>query len=156
MPRVVRSAQLLRTCCGGYKDAMTTPFVPPAARPAILVVDPDQDHVRRVASCLGTRFRVLPVSTMEHALPLIREVQPVVVLLELDLPDGNGLHLVRAIHQDPATYPVIVACVTHRASVRDKIAGFQAGADDYLVKPIDPTTFLRHVLLLTHFHRLDY
>jgi DNA-binding response OmpR family regulator len=135
---------------------MTTPFGRPATQPAILVVDPDQNHVRHVASCLGAHFRVLPVSSMGHALPLIREVRPVVVLLELDLPDGDGLRLLRAIHQDPATYPVIVACVTHRASVRDKIAGFQAGADDYLVKPIDPATFLRHVLLLTHFHRPEF
>jgi DNA-binding response OmpR family regulator len=135
---------------------MTTPFGRPATQPAILVVDHDQNHVRHVASCLGAHFRVLPVSSMGHALPLIREVRPVVVLLELDLPDGDGLRLLRAIHQDPATYPVIVACVTHRASVRDKIAGFQAGADDYLVKPIDPATFLRHVLLLTHFHRPEF
>ena len=37
---------------------------------------------------------------MEYALPLIREVRPVIVLLELDLPDGDGLRLLRAIHQD--------------------------------------------------------
>jgi DNA-binding response OmpR family regulator len=135
---------------------MTTPFGRPATQRTVLVVDPDQDHVRHVASCLSARFRVLPVSTMEHALPLIREVRPVVVLLELDLPGGDGLRLLHAIHRDPVTYPVIVACLTHRASVADKIAGFQAGADDYLVKPIDPATFLRHVLLLTHFHRPDF
>jgi DNA-binding response OmpR family regulator len=135
---------------------MTTPFGRLEAKHVILVVDPDQDHVRRVASCLGARFQVLTISTMEHALPLIRAVRPVVVLLELDLPDGDGLRFLRAVHQDPATSSAIVACLTHRASVRDKVAAFQAGADDYLVKPIDPATFLRHVVLLTRLHRLEF
>jgi DNA-binding response OmpR family regulator len=44
---------------------------------------------------------------------------------------------------------LIIACVTHRSSIRDKVAGFHAGADDYVVKPVNVETFMWRVVLLT-------
>lgn len=57
------------------------------------------------------------------------------ILLDLMLPDGRGLDLLRSLRQSGETTPVIV--LTARDQVSDRIAGLNAGADDYLVKPFD-------------------
>lgn len=57
------------------------------------------------------------------------------VLLDLNLPDGNGLDLLRSIRKRGKTTPVII--LTARDQVRDRIEGLNSGADDYLVKPFD-------------------
>jgi two-component system OmpR family response regulator len=57
------------------------------------------------------------------------------VLLDLGLPDGSGLDLLRALRRQGDRRPVIV--LTARDQIRDRIDGLNAGADDYLVKPFD-------------------
>jgi DNA-binding response OmpR family regulator len=49
---------------------------------------------------------------------------------------------------------VLLMVVTNRSGVRDKINAFQAGADDYLVKPLDPTVFALRVQLLSRFRKV--
>jgi DNA-binding response OmpR family regulator len=54
-----------------------------------------------------------------------------------------------ALHDHPRTRHVMLMIVTTRHMISDKIAGFQAGADDYLVKPVDTELFALHVELLS-------
>ncbi|MGH8324697.1 MAG: DNA-binding response regulator, partial [Steroidobacteraceae bacterium] len=61
---------------------------------------------------------------------------------------------IRYLHRTPALRRLLVMVVTSRAAVADKIAAFQAGADDYLVKPVDPEFFALRVRLLMGFGRL--
>ena len=68
---------------------------------------------------------------------------PDLALLDLHLPDGDGLDLLRAWRAASKTWPVIV--LTARDQVRDRIRGLQAGADDYLVKPFDLDELLARV-----------
>ncbi len=58
-----------------------------------------------------------------------------VVVLDLGLPDGNGLDLCRALRDEGFTVPVLM--LTARDSLSDKVSGLDAGADDYLTKPFD-------------------
>jgi DNA-binding response OmpR family regulator len=57
------------------------------------------------------------------------------VILDLGLPDISGLHVLRELRQQTRTLPVLI--LTARETVRDRITGLDAGADDYLIKPID-------------------
>ena len=68
---------------------------------------------------------------------------PDLALLDLRLPDGDGLHLLRQWRADGQAWPVIV--LTARDQVSDRIRGLQAGADDYLVKPFDLDELLARV-----------
>lgn len=65
----------------------------------------------------------------------LRSVDYALVLLDLHLPDGSGLDLLRAIRRRKDLRPVII--LTARDQIRDRIDGLNAGADDYLVKPFD-------------------
>jgi two-component system OmpR family response regulator len=68
---------------------------------------------------------------------------PELALLDLHLPDGDGLALLRDWRQSVATWPVIV--LTARDQVSDRIRGLRAGADDYLVKPFDLDELLARI-----------
>ena len=81
-----------------------------------------------------------------------------VLVIDLDQSDGDGLALIRQMHHHPAYHPVLIACVTSRASIQAKVQAFQAGVDEYLVKPLTPAmNFAGRMLLLRragHFARL--
>lgn len=62
------------------------------------------------------------------------------VLVDLGLPDGNGLDLIRRMRQEGCTLPILI--ITARGAVEDRIKGLDAGADDYLVKPFNHGEFL--------------
>ncbi len=76
-----------------------------------------------------------------------RVVDPDLALLDLNLPDGDGLSLLREWRAAGNRRPVIV--LTARDQVRDRIRGLQAGADDYLVKPFDLDELLARISAVT-------
>src|SRR5690348_838438 len=112
----------------------------------MLIVDPDLSGAQRLASGLGRRHSVAVVGSAQEALHAIALRAPYILVTELDLPDVSGLELIAAVRARPATRNVVLVAVTRRtAAVRDKIAVFQAGADDCLVKPLDPQMFAEHI-----------
>jgi DNA-binding response OmpR family regulator len=118
-----------------------------------LFVDPDVATAERLASALGGRWATKIVRNAQEAKAVLRVSQPWLVVTELDLPDMRGLELLTALHDNPLTRHVLLMIVTTRRMISDKIAGFQAGADDYLVKPVDGELFALHVELLSHLRR---
>lgn len=133
-----------------------TPGVQPNAPSAIAVlfVDPDLTGAQRLADAIKDRYVTHIVSTARMAWATLQRSLPVVVVTELDLPDVSGLELIRIIHTTPATRHVISMVTTARTDIRDKVAAFQAGADDFLVKPIDPQQFQTHLQLVARFRRV--
>ncbi len=75
------------------------------------------------------------VTRVDDADASLRAVDYGLVLLDLHLPDGRGLDLLKAMRAAANASPVII--VTARDQISDRIAGLNAGADDYLVKPFD-------------------
>lgn len=88
-----------------------------------------RDHVAAAGHAVDWMQR------LEEAELSLRSVDYALVLLDLGLPDGSGLDLLRALRRRGDRRPVIV--LTARDQIRDRIAGLNAGADDYLVKPFD-------------------
>ena len=92
-------------------------------------------------------------NNLSEATIYVRQVHPAVVVLDPDLPDGDGIEWLRRLRADPATKSLVVACVTHRSSIREKVTGFLAGADDYVIYPIDLETFAYRLALLARIGR---
>ena len=119
----------------------------------MLIVDPDLSGAQRLASGLGRRHSVAVVGSAQEALHAIAMRAPYILVTELDLPDASGLELLAAVRDRPATRNAVLVAVTGRTAVRDKIAVFQAGADDCLIKPLDPQMFAEHIEHLSNFRR---
>lgn len=102
----------------------------------VLVVDDEADVARLVAFNLrGAGFVVDEAGTCAEALARASATSPDVVVLDLMLPDGSGHDVCRALRAAPATADVGVLMLTALGEADDRIAGLEAGADDYVVKP---------------------
>jgi two-component system, OmpR family, KDP operon response regulator KdpE len=100
---------------------------------AVLVID-DDPHVRRFlrTALSGHGHVVREATTIAEGLESFTRDRPALVLLDLGLPDGDGLTVLRAIRPD-SRVPVIV--LSARGQEGDKVAALDSGADDYLTKP---------------------
>lgn len=121
---------------------------------AVLFIDPDSASAQPLAQALRRVSAVALVPTWQMAKAAIATRAPNLIVTELDLPDANGVDLIASVHTSPALRHVLVVVVTARATIQDKIAAFQAGADDYLVKPVAPQEFVEHVQRLSHFRQI--
>jgi two-component system nitrogen regulation response regulator GlnG len=104
--------------------------------PKLLVIDDEQSvrySFRRVFS--GDKLQVLTAATLASGREQLQQADPDVVVLDLQLPDGNGLDLFREIHAADPKRPVIF--ITAHGTTDTAIEAMKNGAFDYLVKPID-------------------
>ena len=97
-------------------------------------------------------FRVRSVSTMADAIAAMSASVPDLVVLDLGLPDGDGLDLCQSIREHSNAYVIVV---TGRASEGDKLRGFRLGADDYLVKPFSGRELVARAEALLRRPRVD-
>jgi two-component system OmpR family response regulator len=84
------------------------------------------------------------VQRLDDAEAALRAVDYGLVLLDLHLPDGRGLDLLRNLRKEEDKRPVII--LTARDQIRDRIEGLNAGADDYIVKPFDLDELIARIL----------
>lgn len=102
----------------------------------ILLVEDDVDISKVLVRTLERRgFAVKPCFDGSTALRLIKEGDSDLILLDLNIPMIDGLHVLQRIRSQGIDTPVLV--LTARSAVGDKVAGLNAGADDYLSKPFD-------------------
>ena len=114
----------------------------PRDRP-ILVVDDDAKIVRLVRMYLEREpYRVVEAADGPAALAAIAEHDPALVVLDLMIPEVDGLAVIRAI-RDRADTPIIV--LSARGTTRDRIEGLRLGADDYVAKPFSPAELVVRV-----------
>jgi DNA-binding response OmpR family regulator len=101
----------------------------------ILIIEDNQDIAANIAGYLGPLGHVLDFAANGYGgLALLSEHDYDVVVLDVGLPGVDGLELCRRIRRDlRKTTPVLM--LTARDTIEDKVAGFESGADDYLVKP---------------------
>ncbi len=98
----------------------------------ILVVDDERSIRRFLKASLGSQFSVFEATNGEEALAAVVSVRPDVIILDLGLPDMDGVEVTRRL-REWTQIPIIIISV--REQENDKIAALDAGADDYLTKP---------------------
>jgi two-component system cell cycle response regulator len=106
--------------------------------PRILVVD---DHFYNVklleARLLMADYEVAVAGSGVEALSMIGELRPDLVLLDVMMPGMDGYEVTRRIRRDPITASLPVILVSALDKPSDRQAGLDAGADDFLIKPVD-------------------
>jgi len=113
----------------------------------ILLVEDDLPLARGLQQALGKQgYVVNHVSTGEAALHVIKFDKPDLVILDIGLPDIDGITVLKKARKIDKELPVLM--LTARDSVDDKVAGLDSGADDYLVKPFEMTELLARLRVL--------
>jgi CheY-like chemotaxis protein len=104
----------------------------------ILVVDDNRDNVEIMRALLESRgYTVAEASDGKTALAKLEEVRPDLVLLDVMMPGMDGWQVCRTIKNHPSFGSTLVVMVTAKGGYEDKFEGMRAGADDYVVKPVD-------------------
>lgn len=120
-----------------------------------LFVDPDQASVESLIRMVPIIEVTAIVPTAAEALNAMRLNMPQLLVTELALPDTSGFELIQRARQITTARRLPLMVTTARSSVADKVAAFRAGADDYLVKPVEPPFFTLRVRQLMIFFLLD-
>lgn len=108
-------------------------------KPKILVVDDEPDAVDLIAFNLkASGFRVVSAPDGEVALKKARQESPDLIVLDLMLPEVDGLEVCKILRRDPATAGIPIVMLTAKAEELDRVLGLELGADDYLTKPFSP------------------
>jgi pilus assembly protein CpaE len=104
--------------------------------PTILVIDHDVDVVEEAVRLLSAEgYEILTAVTGQAGIVLAELNRPRLVLLDVDLPDVSGYEVCRTLRSMATTAKVPILLYSARAEVEDKVTGFKAGANDYIVKP---------------------
>jgi two-component system, OmpR family, phosphate regulon response regulator OmpR len=107
----------------------------------VLVVDDDARLRGLISRYLAENgFRVTTAENAADARGKLGFMQPDLVVLDVMMPDESGLALTEALRSEQSAVPILL--LTARGSPEDRIAGFEAGADDYLGKPFEPRELL--------------
>ena len=127
----------------------------PASRLRVLVVEENGAARDRIKAALGEHYALSFVYGASQALAAVRSEHPDLLVSEVDLPDGSGLRLCEELRTLPEAAHMPIMLLTSRAGIQDKVAGFQAGADDYVVKPLDQRLFAARLRLLCRIKRIE-
>ena len=115
-------------------------------KPHILVVDDTPANVKILADVLAFKgYEVSTASGGREAIAKLEAQLPDLVLLDVMMPDMNGYEVCRAIRATPATQLLPVVMVTALDAAAERIKGIEAGADDFLTKPINQPELLARV-----------
>ena len=121
----------------------------------VLIVDDNSDvraFLGELVSSIGARFH--EASDGLEALLSIQSIQPDLILLDVEMPRLNGIEVCKRLKSNPATFRLPVIIITSLSALADRVAGIEAGADDFLSKPIQPSEFIARVKSLLRLKRL--
>ena len=110
----------------------------------ILIIDDSQlvrDMIRDLVASHG--YEVVIADTAEQGWRVLKQTRPDLVVLDLLLPDLHGVDFCKMMRRQPQTREIPIIMITSYDT--NKVRGFQAGADDYVMKPIDPDEFIERI-----------
>lgn len=115
----------------------------------VLIVDDDVQTLRLVGLMLERQgYKILAANNGTQALQIARVDQPNVIILDIMMPDMDGYEVTRRLRGDAETAHIPILLFTAKTDVDNKISGYEAGADDYLTKPIHPAELTAHLRAL--------
>src|SRR5438477_9769381 len=115
-------------------------------KPKILVVDDEPDALELIEFNLkAAGFDVVTADDGKEALKKAFAVLPNLILLDLMLPEIDGLEICKMLRHDPTTAAIPIIMLTAKAAEIDRVLGLELGADDYVTKPFSPRELVLRV-----------
>lgn len=115
----------------------------------ILVVDDEEDILEFLSYNLRAEgYDVIVADNGILAIELAKQEQPSLIILDVQMPDMDGITTCEKIREIPSLKETVVTFLTARSEDYSQIAGFEAGADDYITKPIRPKVLVSRVKAL--------
>ena len=115
----------------------------------ILVVDDEEDILEFLSYNLRAEgYNVIVADNGILAIELAKQQQPSLIILDVQMPDMDGITTCEKIREIPSLKETVVTFLTARSEDYSQIAGFEAGADDYITKPIRPKVLVSRVKAL--------
>lgn len=112
----------------------------------ILVVDDDLDSLKLIGLMLQRQgYEVSAANAGHQAIAKATAEKPDLIILDVMMPDMNGYEVCRRLRANSETKPIPIIMFTAKTLIDDKVAGFEAGADDYLTKPTHPAELASRV-----------
>ena len=112
----------------------------------ILIVDDDVDSLKLIGLMLQRQgYDIVVANNGQQALNRAHADHPDLIILDIMMPDMDGYEVCRRLRHDPSTQAIPIIMFTAKTMVDDKVAGFEAGADDYLTKPTHPAELASRV-----------
>ncbi len=122
----------------------------------ILIVDDSPDDIHFLMENLKDDYAVLVATSGEKALEMLaKQPAPDVILMDVMMPGMDGYETCRQIKNDPHTKDVDVIFVSAHDSTDEKLAGYEAGGSDYVIKPFPPSEIVQKVQLLIDNRKLQ-
>src|SRR5215468_2718038 len=112
----------------------------------ILIVDDDIDSLKLIGLMLQRHgYEVVAANAGNQAITKASSEHPNLIILDVMMPDMDGYEVCRRLRANPDTKAIPIIMFTAKTLVDDKVAGFEAGADDYLTKPTHPAELASRV-----------
>jgi len=112
----------------------------------ILIIDDDIDTLKLVGLMLERQgYEIAVASNGSLGISKAAQESPQLILLDVMMPDLDGYEVTRRLRSDPTLAHIPIIMFTAKTMVDDKVAGFEAGVDDYLTKPTHPAELTAHV-----------
>ena len=122
----------------------------------ILIAEDEKDIAELVEYHLKqSGFPVTVASDGTSALEKVKKNRPILIILDLMLPDMDGKDICRMLKSDPHTRTIPILMLTAKAEEIDRIVGFELGADDYVTKPFSPRELVLRVKAILKKRELD-
>lgn len=119
--------------------------------PTVLAIDDDKISQKFIARSVAHSFHLHSAYTGEEGLALAASIQPDLILLDVEMPGLNGYEVCDQLRQNTITANTPIIFASSRSSLRERMLGFEAGGDDYLVKPFAPEELLAKLNVLLKF-----
>jgi len=152
-----REAQL-SPAGGGRMGGSTALYARSGLKPStVLVADDEPDMLRFIRAQLGSEHRIVSARNGREAVDMARGENPSVIVLDMMMPEMDGIEACSELRKEPATAHIPVIMLTARADEETKLAALAAGANDFLAKPFSVTELHVRVLNLmeSHYSRME-
>lgn len=102
------------------------------------MVDDTTENIDVLQGVLGSRYSVRAATSGQLALKIVNKIKPDLILLDVMMPGMDGYEVCRILKSNPETARIPVIFVTAMSEIEEEEKGFEAGAVDYITKPIHP------------------
>ena len=115
----------------------------------ILIIDDDSETLRLISLMLQRQgYQTITGHNGDEGVVFAKHELPDLIILDIMMPEVNGYTVAKHLRAEPATSEIPILMFTAKSQIDDKVAGFEAGADDYLTKPVHPVELVAHIKAL--------